>query len=293
MTLLLALGCTPENEFVERPFESIAVVTGDFDAIEDSFNRLDVAHTIYEGYITTSAHDSSVDPENMSLKSEHLFTGTNADGDLELLVHDALFVNSGARGFAEVKYKGSLDPDDQFVNDAEVMDAIVEWTGRGKTVLVSDWAYDLVETGWPDYIDFHGDDLVLDDAEVGASGRVTANVESVDLVESLGTDTITLEMNYTNWAVIESVSDNVEVLLRGDIEYRISAEEGWGTKEQVPLLVQFDHGTGHVVFSAFHWHAQNAGVADAMLVEVVPGLDPGNADDTPPTEETTDDDGSE
>ncbi|MCP4806656.1 MAG: hypothetical protein GY913_29150 [Proteobacteria bacterium] len=288
MLLLLSIGCTPENAFIERPFESIAVVTGDFDSIEDGFNRLDVAHTIYEGYITTSAYDSSVDPELMSLKSEHLFIGVDDDGNSELFIHDAVFVNSGARGFAEVVYKGSLDADDQFVSDSDVIDAVTEFTGRGRTLLASDWAYDLVETAWPDAIDFAGDDLVLDDAEVGAAGRVTATVESVDLVEALGTDTLSLDMNYTNWAVIEDVGPDTEVLLRGDVEYRISAEEGWGTMEDVPLLVQFEVGTGHVVFSSFHWHAQTAGVADAMLVEVVPGLDPGSADASLPQEDTTD-----
>lgn len=288
MLLLLALGCQTENEFFERPFDSIAVVTGDFDSIEDGFNRLDVAHTLYEGYITTSAYDDSVDPELMSLKSEHLFTGTDADGNPELFIHDALFVNSGARGFAEVKYKGSLDPDDAFVSDPEVVAQVVDFTMRGRTLLASDWSYDLIEAGWPDAIDFANDDLVLDDAEVGAAGRITANVETEELVELLGTDTVSLEMNYTNWAVIDDVGPDVEVLLRGDIEYRISAEEGWGEKTDVPLLVQFDTGNGHVVYSAFHWHAQGAGVADAMLAEVVPGLDPGSAADAPVQEEPTD-----
>ena len=43
MLLLLAAGCAPENEFFARPFESIAVVSGDFDNMEQSLDRLEVA----------------------------------------------------------------------------------------------------------------------------------------------------------------------------------------------------------------------------------------------------------
>lgn len=287
MLLLLSLGCTPENTFVERPFESIAVVTGDFDQVEASFNRLDVAYIPYEGYITTAAYDESVDPDLMSLKAEVLWTGEDSDGNLELFKHDAVFVNSGARGFAEVMYKESLDADDQFVSDEQVIENVREFVERGRTIWVSDWAYELVEAAWPDKIDFYGDDEVLEAAEVGASGRTTARVLDTELQERLGTETLSIDLNYTNWALVEDVADDVEVVLRGDVGYRISAEEGWGELEQVPLLVRFEVGSGTVVFSSFHWHAQNAGFADVLLTETVPGLDPGSAADAP-AEETGD-----
>lgn len=286
---ILMLGCTPENTFVERPFESIAVVTGDFDQVEASFNRLDIAYIPYEGYITTAAYDESIDPDLIALKSESLFTGEDSDGNKELFKHDALFVNSGARGFAEVMYKESLDADDQFVSDEQVIADVRDFVDRGRTVWVSDWGYELVEAAWPDRIDFYGDDETLEAAEVGASGRTTARIIDSELQDTLGTETASLELNFTNWALMDSVADDVEVVLRGDVGYRISAEEGWGEAEQVPLLVRFEVGSGTVVFSSFHWHAQNAAFADALLVEVVPGLDVGSADDgATPSEDTGD-----
>lgn len=282
--LLLAMGCTPENTFVERPFESIAVVTGDFDQVEASFNRLDIAYIPYEGYITTAAYDESVDPDLMALKSESLWTGQDDRGNYELFNHDAVFVNSGARGFAEVMYKESLDPDDHIVTDELVIANVQDFVNRGRTVWVSDWSYELIEAAWPDKIDFYGDDELLEAAEVGAAGRTTARIVPEELRDKLETDTLSLELNYTNWALIEDVGDDVEVILRGDVGYRISAEEGWGELEQVPLLVRFEVGSGTVVFSSFHWHAQNAGFADALLTEVVPGLDVGSATDAAPEE---------
>ena len=264
------------------------MVTGDFDQVEASFNRLDVAYIPYEGYITTAAYDESVDPDLMGLKSEHLFTGEDDDGNKELFKHDALFVNSGTRGFAEYMYKESLAADDHLVSDEQVIEDVRDFVSRGRTVWVSDWGYELVEACWPDMIDFYGDDELLEDAEVGASGRTAARIIDSELQEKLGTEQLSIDFNYTNWALVEDVSDDVEVVLRGDVGYRISAEEGWGELEQVPLLVRFQVGSGTVVFSSFHWRAQNAGFADALLAEVVPGIDPGSVLDGNTAEESGD-----
>jgi hypothetical protein len=284
--LLLSLGCPTENEFVARPFESIAVVSGDFDNIEQTLDRLEVAYQLYEGYICCAAYDGDIDPDLISLEAEQLFTGTLEGGGTELGVHDALFVNSGARGFGRWKYNG-IEEDDSIVSDTAVVEAVVEFVSRGRALVVSDWSYDLVERGWPDKIEFYGEDLDLDDAQAGNPGRITARVVDDGLAVELGGDTVSLEFNYTNWAVMESVGEGVTVYLRGDVEYRISESEGYGTLENVPLLVGWDHGSGEVLFSSFHWNSQSAGVTDTLLTSTVERLDPGNADDAPqPSEDT-------
>jgi hypothetical protein len=285
MLLLLAAGCTPENEFFARPFESIAVVSGDFDNMEQSLDRLEVAYQLYEGYICCASYDSDIDPSLINLKSETLFTGTTETGT-ELGIHDALFVNSGTRGFGRWKYNG-IEEDDSLVSDPAVIANVVDFVGRGRTLVVSDWAYDLVEAGWPDKIDFYGEDLELDAAQAGNPGRITARVTDDSLGVELDSDTAGLEFNYTNWAVMESVGEGVTVYLRGDIEYRISETEGYGTLEDVPLLVGWEVGNGEVIFSSFHWNSQSAGVTDAILTTLVERLDPGSADDSvQPAEDT-------
>jgi hypothetical protein len=92
------------------------------------------------------------------------------------------------------------------------------------------------------------------------------------LAEALGDDAISLAYNYSNWAVIESVSDDVVVHVSGDVTYRISASDGYGELTDVPLLVSFTQGGGQVVFSTFHWMAQNPDLGERIMLEVVDGL---------------------
>lgn len=278
MFLLLSLGCPTENEFLAKPFESIAVVSGDFDNMEQSLDRLEVAYQLYDGFICCAAYDPDIDPEVIALESETLFTGKLDSGGTELGVHDALFVNSGARGFGRIRYNG-LEADDSLVSDEEVLLAVLDFVSRGRTLVVSDWSYDLVERSWPDKIEFYGDDEVLDDAQAGNPGRITGRITEDLLKVNMGGDTVSLDYNFSNWSVIESVGEGVTVYVRGDIEYRISETEGYGTLEQVPLLVGFTHGSGQVLLSTFHWNSQSAGVTDTMLTTILERLDPGNADE--------------
>jgi hypothetical protein len=273
--LALALGCVTENTFVEQPFESIAVVAGDFDQIEQNLNRLEVAYSTYEGFIEGPSYDDSVDPDLIALKSESLFTAMDEDGNPELFIHDAVFVNSGARGFGAYEYQG-LEEDDHLVGDEQVVELLQDYVERGRTVMVSDWAYDLIEAAWPDMIDFYGEDEDLDAAQVGVAGRVAGEVVGLDLGEAIG-EQMSIEMNYSHWALIEDVHPDVVVHVQGDVVYRKSASEGEDTATGVPLLVSFPVGAGQVVFSSFHWNAQTAGASDAAMVALIPGLDPGNA----------------
>ena len=283
--LALLLACESDQNFVERPFESIAVVAGDFDQVEQNLNRLEVAYSTYEGYIEGPSYDEDIDPALIALKSEQLFTGSDEDGNPELFIHDAVFVNSGARGFGDVQYLG-LEDDNHLVTDEAVIEQLQDYVSRGNTLLVSDWAYDLVEAAWPDMIDFYGDDEVLDDAQVGVASRIAADVSSPDLNEAIG-DQLSVEMNYSHWTLIEDVSSEVMVHARGDAIYKPSSEENESEASQVPLLVSFEVGNGQVVFSSFHWNAQTAGSSDATMLALVPGLDPGSAEDNADTEETS------
>ena len=83
---------------------------------------------------------------------------------------------------------------------------------------------------------------------------------------------VSLNYNYSAWAAIESVGKDTEVLLSGDIFYQPSAAELPELLPGVPLLVRFAAGKGSVVFSTYHWAAQNQGVAQNLLLGAVPGL---------------------
>ncbi|MCB9743228.1 MAG: hypothetical protein H6741_14400 [Alphaproteobacteria bacterium] len=274
LSLLLGAGCV-ENEFIERPFDDIAVVAGDFDRVESTLDRLSISYQLYEGYICCAAYDPGIEPENIALSFEGLFN--DEDGSAELLNFDALFVNSGARGLGEVTYNG-VEDDDFVAADADrvaIVKSFVE--SRGRTLVVSDWGYDLVEAAWPDAIEWFGDDATLDAAQVGEPGTFVAQVQDEALIEALEQEQVAIEYNYSYWAVMEGVGEGSEVILRGDVEARVSAEEGVTTVPNVPVLVHFKAGAGDVYVSSFHWSAQAAGFADGTLVQLISGLRPGSA----------------
>lgn len=279
LAALVLIGCKNDQGFSEVEFDGIAVVTGDFDYVEETLVRLDIGYTPYEGFISAAVYDPEVKPEGFSLKAEQLFLG-EVEGTKEIRLYDAVFVNSGTRGLGAYVYNG-VETDDSLVADPAVLANVVEYVEKGGTLVVSDWAYDLVEAAWPDKIDFVRDDLVLDDAQAGTSEQVTATVLDEEIKQELGElDHVELQYDFAHWAAIESVASDVSVLLEGDIVYRVSDSAGDGELAGVPLLVSFEAGKGMVLYSTFHWRAQTGAVAEALVLGALEGLQPGTASDS-------------
>ncbi len=273
MTVCTLVGCGNDTEIVALNYDDIAVVAGDFDEIQAAFDRQEIAHQVYDGFTSTATYDEDIDPNLIALKVESLF------GDAEELgTYDAVIVNSGVRGFGEYVYNG-VDADDSLVSDAALIDNVRTFVENGRLLMVSDWAYDLVEAAWPDAIDFYGDDTLLDDAQAGSAATegVSATVLDPGLQGTLDGESFNVQYDYSYWSAIDAVADNVEVLLSGDVEVRISEAEGYETLTDAPLLVAFDVGRGRVVYSTFHWRAQDPQLGDAMLLYVAEGLQPGTA----------------
>lgn len=276
---LLAVGCKNDQGFAEIEYDGIAVVTGDFDDVEASLTRLDIGYTPFEGYISAAVYDPEIKPDAIGLKVEDLFLG-QTDGANTMRSYGAVFVNSGARGLGEYVYNG-VDEDSSLVLDPDALANVEDYVRRGGALVVSDWAYDLVEAVWPDQIDFVRDDAVLDDAQNATSEGVSASVLDPSVQLELGDITqVQLQYDFAHWAAIESVASDVTVYLKGDITYRVNDAEGDVTLAGSPLLVGFPVDKGVVLYSTFHWRAQTAEVADALLVGSLEGLNPGSGGST-------------
>ena len=267
-------ACNNEQGLRERAFKNIAVATGDFDEVEATLTRLDIAHTNYEGFIARAVYDPEINPDGNALKTEALFTA-ESEGVPEIEIYDAVFVNSGTRGLGAFVYNGT-EADDGLVTDQTALTHVRDYVENGGTLVVSDWSYDLIEALWPDELDFVRDDLVLDDAQRGTSSSVVADVLDTTLAEALdGNQTLELGYDYTYWSVIDTVAPDVTVYLSGDITYRASGAEGEVAKEDAPLLVGFTAGGGQVLFSTFHWRAQRNAVSEGILLTLIEGLKTG------------------
>lgn len=269
----LGAACTRDDGVTSNFDGRVGVSLGDFDDVSAPLKRMDAAHRDFEGLISVATWDDSFEPANLDLKVEDLFLGDNGQGQLS--AHAAVFIGSGTRGFGARQYN-SLDADDQLVQDERTQDNTQRFVNRGGPLLVTDWAYELVDTIWPEQMTFLvadprlvGDSWTdLDAAQVGRIGSVTASVVDADLAEYLGSDTLALDYPYSNFTVLESVGDDVTVHLRGDVSYRLDELSEPVDIADVPLLVSFrpegERG-GTVIYSTFHVDAQNPALMDELL----------------------------
>jgi hypothetical protein len=263
---LVTSGCS-DNELLLRKNNSVAVTIGDFDEIAAPLNRMIVKHSDYDGVISTTTWDPDYDRGLSALTVEGLFGSFD-----EMKEHDAIFVASGTRGFGARQYNG-LEADDQIVASPEAIENCQNFVAGGGSLVVTDWAYDLVEAAWPEYVTFLNEGGELDAAQRGEEGTILGTVVFTPLAEAMETESLSLKYNFSNWAVIESVElDKVEVLIRGDVSYLNNAGTGSDALTQAPLLVRFEPPGGlggQVVYANFHIDAQNDFAMDQMLRTVV------------------------
>jgi hypothetical protein len=266
--LVGGVGCSSDNDLKAIVIENTAVVTGDFDRVEESLARNSVKHELFEGYISNAIYEEDVDPTLMNPKVESLWRGTNVDGDPLTVDYNAIFINSGSRGLGEYVYNG-VDADDDFLVDPALNMAMFEFHIRGGILIVSDWGYDIVESLWPDKISFLDEDEGFDAAQAGLDDSITATINDPDLADNANSDVLDLQFDYSHWTVMRAVSSDVTVHLSGDVSYRDRSGQGAQTLQDVPLLVSFPAETGRVIVTSFAWKAQNPGVTDIILATLI------------------------
>ena len=278
VALALLLGCN-ESNITKITYDALAVVQGDFDDVTSPLTALDIATSAYDGFIVQATYEPEDDRTQrgeMALTVEALLTARDQNGRLDLDRYNAVFVASGTRGFGAGQYNNSLLPDDMLLNDPNLAE-MCGFPEGGGTLVVSDWAYELVEACWPNAIEFFGDgDTVTPDAaQKGlADDTLDAYVKDEELAATLGA-TLSLRYDYTAWTVMEAVGAETEVLVTGDGAFQPASDEEILDVTDVPLLVRFRAGRGWVVYSNFHWSAQSPVVAQNLMLAAVEGLAPG------------------
>ena len=261
--ILLALfGCVDQS-FSAVELDAIAVVNGDFDDLGGVLLRNEVGFQPFNGYIsqsTTWVGEDRPTREDPGRTVEELLTAPVADlSKFEIDQFQAVFINSGTRGLNAFEYNHTLEPDDSLLLDETAMANICAFPDGGGSLFVTDWAYDVVEACWPDAITFANDDTVVDDAQVGVA--------------------VNVELNYSAFAVMKEVSDDVEVLLRADVTYQPLEGGDVAVFKGVPLAVRIPIGkNGQVFFSSFHLSPQTSALADTLLFRGMAGLERGAGD---------------
>jgi len=227
----------PEAECLDPESVNIAVVTGQYDAIEDILQEMNLSYDLYEG----------------SFGQQYLQLLSNPDA---LAEYDIVFLNCGIS-------------ENWIGQSGQIGQSLMQYVSAGGSIYASDWAYYFVETGWPEAADFYGDDQMFSSAYVGKDGNIKANVINAEMQSALGSDIADINFDLSSWAVIESVG-NAEVLLRGDAE----VWDMWGASsalQNVPLAFEIQD-SGKVIYTTFHNERQITLDMQRLLTEMVLSL---------------------
>ena len=280
--LLTLFGCV-EQGFIAVELDAIAVVNGDFDDLGGVLLRGDVGFQPFNGYIsasTTWVGEDRPSREDPGRTVEELFTAPVEDlSRFEIDQFQAVFINSGTRGLNAFEYNRTLEPDDALLVDETAMDNACAFPEGGGSLFVTDWAYDIVEACWPDKITFANDDTIVDNAQVGVAGDLLVDVVDEELQSTLDSAVVSVSLNYSAFAVMKDVSDDVEVLLSGDVVYQPLEGGDYEVFKGVPLAVRIPIGqNGQVFYSSFHLHPQTPALSEALLFRGMVGLERGAGD---------------
>jgi hypothetical protein len=262
--LLAATGCDDDVDLNVLNFGSTAIVTGDFDTVEQLIKEVSqetavaAELSIFDGYISEPHFEHDVDVAvEFAGDVEDLLRGDAYDDD-GIGRFDTIFFSDGMRGVNVREYNGVVE-DDHLVSDDTVVANVREQGELGRRLYFSDWTYDLMERAWPDLVDWVGDDTELDAAQRGTAQIVSARVVDEGLAAFMevpeGSE-IEVEFNYGVWAVAETVSDDVNILVEADVEIDDPVTGEYRMAMGIPLVFSATVGQGVVIFTSYHNEAQ-------------------------------------
>lgn len=223
----------------------VAVVTGAYDELAPVLEAIGVTGVdVIDGQVSSEITDLLTDPAVMS-------------------GYDMILFDGGHREDGVVYGTGPIQA---------VLDNLRGYVDQGGVVFASDWAYDVIELAWPDKIEFFGDDTVPDDAQVGETGTITADVVDPTLAGTIQSDTVDITYDLSVWPLVESTDGSVTVYLQGDAAWREGLASG--TVADAPLLVSFDDGAGRVLLTTYRNSANNTEAMLGVLIALVDGIAP-------------------
>ena len=169
----------------------------------------------------------------------------------QLAEYDVVFVTCGltprewaTRRLSRIKPAREMIPAVNPQVAGRIKENLRAYVSRGGTLYVSDWHFDLLEIAFPE---------LVDPSKVGggAVGTVEAQVVDRGLQNRLGS-TIELRFDRPSWRPAAFRGPDVTTYLTGTYE-TIDGHTITG-----PLLIQFPHGEGNVIFTSFHNEKQNS-----------------------------------
>lgn len=210
----------------------------------------------------------------MGIGNFDIINGQTGDELIQFLTND-----TALSAYQAIIFGGGHLEEDVFydTNGSDVDDkvslvraALKAYIQGGGTIIVTDWSYDIVESIWPDQVNFLGDDTVPDDAQRGDAGLVVADVVDADLKATVGNSQVNVDYDLIEFPLVESVDASTTVYLRGDVAWR-DGESSY-VQSSSPLLVSFTDGSGTVWLSTFRFSANTDTTAKSVVRSLLNGL---------------------
>lgn len=209
----------------------LAVVSGNYDDLGRVLDGLG-----YGGYEPIDGQNADQlaallsDPVNLGVYDAILFSGGHVE-------EDVFFDSDNSGHTAQVE---------------TVLASLRTYVREGGTVIATDWSYDVVEGGWPEAVEFYGDDLIPDQAQRGEPGVFVGQVADSDLAGKVGQEIVDVNYDLSTYPLIDSVGPDTTIYMRGEQERRqgttVETHKG-------PMTVGFRDGEGEVIFSNWRFDA--------------------------------------
>jgi hypothetical protein len=213
---------------LDAPDVQVAVVSGDYDRVEEVLARIGVDDANIDMYDGGGFFDTS--PQYVSELLENYQA---------LAQYDIVFLNCGLNDFDFLSPSGA--------NDVAV-DNLRQFVSEGGSIYASDWAYSLVERAWAARVDFVGNDDGADEAKVGDfATAINGTIVDASLATAMGDADIELHYPLPSWVPMQAVAADVTVYIQGEAPL----DDG-STLSNVPHTVGFNAGAGRVIYTSFH-----------------------------------------
>lgn len=130
-----------------------------------------------------------------------------------------------------------------------------QYVEQGGSIYASDWAAPIIEKAFPEFVTWWNgtpQNDNVDNAKVGATQSITANVVDPGIRAALGQNTVALSFDLPYWVAMFGTAPAVKVYFRGNAEWSGPFGIGGGTMTNIPFTVGFTVGAGRVIFTSFH-----------------------------------------
>ena len=255
-TLTEALTTLPAENGSGGTVEAMAVVTGDYDAIQNVLARLGLGDVDGNGALILGTEQFTLVDGNNSLD----------DGDYQNF--DAFFADPATfDDYRTIFLNCGNQYETEFFADTDAVNGLKAWVNAGGRLYCTDWSYDFCEQLFPTFIDFYGNTEVnglqntpetIDAAEVGDDMETIpatlGDTAMLAWLDGLGVvnpdDTVNISDWLILWSAIEAVGPEVTVWATASITFGNPV-----TTADKPITVTFSSGTGTVLFSSYHTEA--------------------------------------